>query len=191
MPQRREQQNGSEKVKSRKKRVSEGDEEKLKCACWWRQRLDFEAWEITKLLASSCQSVEGSLLSAPMHMRVAQAAARPPGSEGRRRCQWPRRLAWRSRSSNYSSSSGGHEVVVVEDDVPEWIDKGFVINEKQVAYESKNVKKRKICVSHDWQTDRRTSRDESWNWFIGGPALSCRRRTRRSLCRHLRQRQSS
>lgn len=41
-----------------------------------------------------------------------------------------------------------HEVVV-EDDVPEWIDKGFVINEKQVAYESKNVKKRKICVSFD------------------------------------------
>lgn len=83
----------------------------------------------------------------------------PSGNVGRRRrCQWPRRLAWRSRSSNYSSS-GGHEVVV-EDDVPEWIDKGFVINEKQVAYESKNVKKRKICVSHDWQTDRRTSRDE-------------------------------
>lgn len=59
-------------------------------------------------------------------------------STGYRTGLWPRRLPW------------WHE-----DDVPEWIDKGFVINEKQLAYESKNVKKRKICVVVGL-TDRRT-----------------------------------
>lgn len=47
-----------------------------------------------------------------------------------------------------------------EDDVPEWIDKGFVINEKQVAYESKKRKDREKYVCRceaglaDWLTDR-------------------------------------
>jgi len=48
----------------------------------------------------------------------------------------------------------------VQDDVPEWIDKGFVINEKQVAYESKNLKKRKICVSRKrWNTKGKRARE--------------------------------
>jgi len=104
------------------------------------------------------------LLSGPMHMRVPDwlcQEVRGRWSEGMRGrgdgVYGQDVLAWRS-----------HSEVVVQDDVPEWIDKGFVINEKQVAYESKNLKKRKICVSRKrWNTKGKRARErERWRWSV-------------------------
>lgn len=128
------------------------NKEKLKCACWWRQQLDFEAWEITKLLASSCQSVEGSLLSAPMHMRVAAVGCRLSV------------VVYGTRST--AKTFALLRRCCCEDDVPEWIDKGFVINEKQVAYESKKRKEKQKGRKY---VRRTTTEPALTNWRTAAP----------------------